>query len=48
MKEIYITEGPFKGCSFDEMTQEELEDWLYGDGADDDDAWVASMTDQLH
>jgi len=32
----------------DMLTKEELDDWLYGDGSIEDDAWVEQLTNKAH
>jgi hypothetical protein len=50
-KVIDLDETLFPGVVFTEddlMTEDEINDWLYGEGSDDDDAWVAMMTNKAH
>lgn len=39
-KKVYIEEGLFEGTEWELMCEDELDDWLYGEGSQADDEWT--------
>lgn len=45
-KKVCIDEGLFEGTEWEMMSDEETNEWLYGEGSEDDDEWTQYLIDE--